>query len=258
METSENQRTSTPEQLTLKEKRDLRKRRKREALQAAARALDQRTAAALTHLGEPGALVEASMAPHDWQALVNAHYARVYQTVLGPTLALTEEGRVVFATILHDEGHFDVHIPYLNGPSVVADCAYQMLAVDQLKALGYTVNAVARRRRSLPTAKKGAQTSIVSRIHLQPPNVTFSPSYVAEIGYPVLHANISQGGAGVPQLQHLAEHYGARVTVWQHPVMVAVPAITPAMRRLVNKLRETKRCEVLRLIEIPVPRLTSG
>lgn len=252
MEIPKAEQTPTP-----KEQRDQRQKRKQQKVAEAATTLKQSDKEAILHLGYHGALVERLMAAHDWRGLVTKRYAREYQTILGSVLALTGEGRLAHDTIGTESNGRTAH--YLNGPNTVADRAYQVLAIHHLADLGYRIDDVILRRRNLNAAARDVTTNLVVCIRMRPPGDPYPTELVKDYGYPALHANIGQGGAGVPQLRRLAEKYRREVVMWQHPVMVAVPEVTAGMVRLVDTLREAKRCEVLRLIEIPLERpVTSG
>lgn len=169
-----------------------------------------------------------------------------YHTRLGVVIALNENGRAVL-----QEADKGVNAEWLLGPSAVTDRAYQYEAVCHLIDRGYFFQGERYKRSGL---RRSGHTSQINAIEMIPPG--YPAKLVAAKWFPLLYATIAQGGTTPHSAKRLTQQHIASVGRWQHPVLIAVPAITPALKAVAEKAAAAYQCEVLRYIEIPIPAIT--
>lgn len=221
-----------------------------------------------------------------WMRVLEEEYLREVHTVYGPVLGLSHDTYDYFR-----ERPELPQPPYLKAPSSLADRAYQMDAIKALQAEGYEVVKLHYKRGS--TVSPGAYTSQVTSVILrvpphmaedgkpvQPYNDEGIARYQDQRGYPRLYASISGGGIKLAQLKKLLKENERSMSTWGHPLLIAVPEnheLDPYLRAIEAKGQRIRdeleahqrhlqgyvsvrgpRIPRVRLIEMPMPKLTSG
>jgi hypothetical protein len=173
----------------------------------------------------------------NWSGLIDGGLVRVYRgTALGDVLGLTRAGRDLVAGAV-----------YLNAPSTVTDRAFALEAVLQLEAQGYERNGMVYKPKPA-----GDDTDVAVRYRLKVPADEygdlrdqlrnwrpFDPTAqvsVPALGYPSLYASVSGGGLTAKRVTKLLTEHAGDISVWCHPLLVAVPEETPPLRRLLRRL----------------------
>lgn len=152
---------------------------------------------------------------------------------------------------------------YLQGPSALADRAYQIDALTLLQARGYeAVRAVYKRG-----TKAGTYTDHIVRLVVRAPldrvpDRRETESYDGRIwaytrGYPYLYATVSGGGITPTRLNALLKQHLRAPSDWGHPLLIATP--DPEALRATLRRREARRGEdqmpLVELLDLPVPDL---
>lgn len=177
----------------------------------------------------------------NWQKLITDQHLREYLTVYGPVLALGQTARRYFAR--HPGAVEQGPVPYIAGPSAVADRAYQQDVLKALTGQGYTVHHHEYKRTGQvgSAARTGRKTTdqILRTVVEVPPQQMrvlaidwrgLKPyhrdgwgMYPKVVGYPYLYASIAHGGIKLPKLKALYRQHKADIDSWRSPLLVAVP-----------------------------------
>lgn len=174
----------------------------------------------------------------NWQGLIDRRLLREYHTGYGLVLALGPAARQAFMARPPKE-----HVPYVAGPSAVADRAFQMDALRELQGRGYTFKRHEYKRAGAVggAARRGEKvTSQILRTYMAAPQERLRAlqatwgmgeayrmdhwgMYPAAVGHPCLYASVSSGGIKLPKLKALFQKHKADIHKWRHPLLIAVP-----------------------------------
>jgi hypothetical protein len=174
----------------------------------------------------------------NWEAALRQRYLREMQSTYGPVLTVGDVARkLIQARPPPPEKGL---IPYVAGPSAVADRAFLMDALEALAAQGYTVARHDYKKAGTVgnAARRGAKvTHQIIRTVMKVPETRMSwqaadgkpygPDhygiYPETPGYPLLYATISNGGIKLPRLQKLYKRHKRDIARWATPLLIAVP-----------------------------------
>lgn len=207
----------------------------------------------LAQLGVDGALFATHLRQllegDYWRRLVKLGLLQQATSDVGLVLGLTERGRreVVAQDLL--EGGTP---PYLNSPTSLINRAYLMLVWQHLEAAGYEgVSVYYKRGSGLTKNQNTAQvlSLVVRPAGYQPPPL--DPSEDERRAYPLVYAPLGQGPATGATFRTLYYRHRQQVYRWQSPVLLAVPAWTPDLRRQQELLQErANKQEVVRVLVV--------
>ncbi|GAA5504305.1 hypothetical protein Dxin01_04075 [Deinococcus xinjiangensis] len=232
----------------------------------------------LAQLGQDGALFATDLQRmtegHYWLRLVKQGLVLEAMSDLGLVLGLTSQGR---QAVLQDDLLNGDTPPYLASPTSLLDRAYQMLVLRHLvDDRGYKVmGAYYKSAAGLPRGKKknkgdmGGDTGSKEKkevtkrqytdqrlsLVVEPPAYQPPPLDLSEDGrraYPLVYAPLGQGPASGKTFRRLYYLHRQQTMRWRSPVLLAVPAWTPDLRRQQELLQERKNTQ--KVIEILVIR----
>lgn len=193
----------------------------------------------------------------NWQRLLTlgllVERATVYGPVIGYSLAGYRWARAAF----------DQAPAYLQGPSALADRAYQMDALTLLQARGYAPARVIYKRGT----KAGTRTDHIVYLAMRAPldrvpDRRERETYNGQLwtytrGYPYLYATVSGGGITPARLRGLIKQHFRAPSAWGHPLLIATPNVA-ALRSTLRRV-EAGRGEGLmphvELLDLPAPDL---
>lgn len=174
----------------------------------------------------------------NWHRLLQRGIIREVHTVYGSVLGLTPDTWQKAMSVNRPQ------TPYLQGPTSLADRAYQMDALRLLKLEGYTLSRH-EYKGSGGVGRRGGTTDQITRTVLHVPPST--AAHLAEdwgqvvaptwdstllqwpevLGHPSLYATISGGGLTPAGLRRLYRRHHLHIHDWRHPMIVAVPDDRP-------------------------------
>ena len=184
----------------------------------------------------------------NWQRLVVDGPLHEVATVYGTVICYSAQGYRWALT-----AGFADPPSYLQGPSVVADRAYQHDAVHLLQSRGYQVHDCTYKRGRRP----GTYTDIVVNLTMRAPadRLVTRTKPSSRYGYPVLYAAVSGGGITPARLRSLLRHHGWDQIGWGHPLLIATPNVT-ALRPTLRRLAATQPSPIVpavELLDLPLP-----
>ena len=176
-------------------------------------------------------------------ALLQSHLLRELKTPYGDVLVLGKAGRCLYQAR-------EMRVPYIQGPSAAADCAYFRDALLTLERQGYTLHSLEFKRKPphLMAATRQRHTSQIVFGYLRVPEDEMRRIYRSDAsyvpwqerqphqdrvgvmrhapGYPRLYASVSGGGIGPTQLRKLLDHsqQGYDMQTWRSPLIVVLPS----------------------------------
>lgn len=200
-----------------------------------------------------------------WEELLNLGHLRIYHTLYGQVLGLTDTGRALARRT-------DTSVVYLSAPSSVANRAYQNDALLLLFREGYGYGLDAWQTRGAPR-KQGPRkhTDEIIRHCLRLPPAAMqraselpyfgSHSVLSRpwhrVGQPSLYATISNGGITRDQAQQYLRRHSSAMRAWRAPLHLAVP--DPARLECLCSWNTPRSLPYghpsVRLIHLPVPEL---
>ncbi|GGR07690.1 hypothetical protein [Deinococcus ruber] len=175
-------------------------------------------------------------------ALLQSNLLRELKTPYGNVLVLGEAGRRMYQAR-------ELRVPYIQGPSAAADCAYFRDALLTLERQGYGLHSLEFKRKPphLVAATGQRHTSQIVFGYLRVPEDEMRSIYRSDAsyapgqerqphrdrsgvtrhapGYPRLYASISGGGIGPTQLRKLLDYsrQGYDILTWRSPLLVVLP-----------------------------------
>lgn len=205
-----------------------------------------------------------------WHALLDQDYVRTRRTVMGRVVTLTP----TLLPAIKDVGWKPTRIP--QSPSTIVNRAYLTEAILLLENLRYKIDFDDAR-----WSQAGSVLATKQERKLEPAHVVYMgvripqemgerrginigkvvKSSVVREGMPRLYATISGGGVTPAKVKRLVTENSGYCAYWRHPVIVAVPELTPALVRLARRVNAAKEWEPglperLWLLHVPLPVLT--
>lgn len=214
----------------------------------------------------------------NWYRLLEFQLLTELHTLYGAVLIIAVNRREQVQDLL---GLTDM--PYVAGPAVAADRAYQNDALQLLETEGYELDHCDYKRTALNGIVK--PTSIVTRAVLRiprsleqlmkydypgqrvaPPQFDYLSGMPEVYGYPSLYATVANGGVSLARLKRLYRSHEHDIHIWRHPLIVAVPDDRP-YRAYLRKLDVERsiaeegaglyplhyRYGLIRLLVLPIP-----
>ena len=176
----------------------------------------------------------------DWRGGIGSVY-RLTHTPYGQIVSLCEGGREVFVET------FGGRPDYLDRPASVADRAHQAEALRHLQTQFETVDVIRKKQGGLPRpGHDRATTDQILAFRVRPVG-----SSVTVERAPLLCAIGASAPLTMQAVRRLIRLHRTDVVRWGHPVIIAVPALTPEVVAGMEWLRGKVTAGKLSQFEIP-------